>query len=100
MMNTAAFFCRKDKRDAKFICHRSGTVPSIVVHIGWEPDDILSTTAVGWERVDGCPSPSFTDLGSSFNPLKLVIFLFHYHALEVKHVTVKFLLSFPFILSL
>ncbi|OZC09881.1 e1-like protein-activating enzyme Gsa7p/Apg7p [Onchocerca flexuosa] len=70
----AIAYIRKDLQNAKFVCYRSGGVPSVIIHLGWEADDNLSTAAVGWERVRGSLSPAFIDLRSSLDPLKLMEF--------------------------
>lgn len=65
-----SFLFRRDLQNAKFVCYRSGGVPSVIMHLGWETDGNLSTAAVGWERVRGSLSPAFIDLRGSLDPLK------------------------------
>lgn len=68
--SSGVIFFRKDLQNAKFICYRSGGVPSVIIHLGWKKDDILNSAAVGWERVKGSLSPTFIDLRRSLDPLK------------------------------
>ncbi|EJW74171.1 hypothetical protein WUBG_14919 [Wuchereria bancrofti] len=70
----AIAYVRKDLENAKFVCYRSGSVPSVIMHLGWEASGIISTAAVGWERVKGSLSPAFIDLRGSLDPLKLMDF--------------------------
>ncbi|KAM3726433.1 Ubiquitin-like modifier-activating enzyme ATG7 [Dirofilaria immitis] len=70
----AIAYVRKDLQNAKFVCYRSGCVPSVIMHLGWETGGNLSTAAVGWERMKGSLSPAFIDLRDSLDPLKLMEF--------------------------
>nr|CRZ25880.1 BMA-ATG-7 [Brugia malayi] len=70
----AIAYVRKDLKNAKFVCYRSGSVPSVIMHLAWEASGIISTDAVGWERVKGSLSPAFIDLRGSLDPLKLMDF--------------------------
>uniref|UniRef100_A0A915Q2D5 Ubiquitin-like modifier-activating enzyme ATG7 n=1 Tax=Setaria digitata TaxID=48799 RepID=A0A915Q2D5_9BILA len=70
----AVAYVRKDLRNAKFICYRSGGVPSIIIHLSWETASDLSTAAVGWERIKGSLTPAFINLRGSLDPLKLMEF--------------------------